>query len=109
MRLRGRFVAAQALEVIGRRPGAEGGGPLMRRGATAEAAIDGGIVGASGRNYAAELRLRAPPSRSSGRVWLGDGCSYLAEAYDHGLEVAKHDATYHRQEHSADDNHEREY
>jgi hypothetical protein len=82
----------------------------MRRRATAEVAILGGIVGASGRNSAADLTLRGSPrNRSPVRVWLGEGCSYLAEAHDHVLEVAKNDATYRRQKYSAEDNHERKY
>ena len=40
---------------------------------------------------------------------MGEGRGYLAEAYDHVLEVAKHDTTYRRQKHNAEDNHEREY
>ena len=42
-------------------------------------------------------------------VWLGEGCSYLAEAHEHVIEVAKNDATYRRQKYNAEDNHERKY
>ncbi len=82
----------------------------MRRRATAEVAIHGGIVGASGRNSAADLTLRGRPrNRSSVRVWLGEGRSYLAEAHDHVLEVAKNDDPYGRQPYNGKYDHEREY
>ena len=82
----------------------------MRRRATAEVSVRWGIVGASGRDSAADLARRGRTrNRGSVRAWLGDGCSYLAEAKDDFVVVAKNDDPYGSQRYSGNYDHKREY